>query len=430
MKDNKIKLKTIRIVIFLGIIVSLLSFLETHWPPLAALCTMFGSGCKQAADFTLFGVALSIWGIAFYAALLILFQFSRHWAFRLTLLGVGIESTLVGLLLSRNLACVFCLVNAAVMLVLLLLFIRRNLIWQAIAICLIGYVTSSYLLNIENPQQPLSLRPMTGSDVVAWVNDEPITLEALESGIATQLYKTRNEIYKLKREQLFNMIRASLANRLQNPSTETDEQPNEAIDEQTRLIFAETLRDQPDIDRYLEKPTLPFTTVHIGDNPSMGPDDAQVTVIEFSDYLCPACRWAHPITKEIKRKYQGKIRWIYKDYPLKRHAGADKMAEAAHCADDQNRFWEFQDVLFETKENPDQNELNGLARSIGLDVQQFKQCMETEKYAQKVANNKLDGQRAGVSATPSFMINGRLNPGSMSLENFSERIDEALKEKR
>ena len=286
MKDNSIKLKTIRIVLVLGIIISLLSLLETRWPPLAALCALFGSGCKQAADFTLFGIAISIWGIAFYAVLLILLRFSRHWVFRLTLLGVGIEATLVGLLISRNLACIFCMINAAVILVLLLLFIQRDLVWQAIAICLIGYVTSSFLLTAENPQHTLSLRPFAGRDVIAQVNNEPITLEALESGIATPLFKARNEIYKLKREQLYNMIQASLTNQLQAPSatdeSKTERQSDDIVEEQTRRIFAETLKNQPDIDRYLEKPTLPFTTVHIGDSPSMGPEDAEVTVIEFS----------------------------------------------------------------------------------------------------------------------------------------------------
>ncbi len=85
----------------------------------------------------------------------------------------------------------------------------------------------------------------------------------------------------------------------------------------------------------------------------MGPADALVVVVEFSDYLCPGCRKGYEITKTIRDKYRDRIRWVFKDFPLDRHEGADKMAEAAHCANDQGKFWQYQDLLFSSENTPD-----------------------------------------------------------------------------
>ncbi len=93
--------------------------------------------------------------------------------------------------------------------------------------------------------------------------------------------------------------------------------------------------------------------LEIEDDPGMGPADALVVVVEFSDYLCPGCRKGYEITKTIRDKYRDRIRWVFKDFPLDRHEGADKMAEAAHCANDQGKFWQYQDLLFSSENTPD-----------------------------------------------------------------------------
>jgi protein-disulfide isomerase len=124
--------------------------------------------------------------------------------------------------------------------------------------------------------------------------------------------------------------------------------------------------------------------------------------------------------------YKGKIRWIFKDFPLNRHPGADKLANAARCAGEQGKFWEFQDLLFDAKEQPNDIIISQFVRILGLNSGQFNQCFKNGKYADDVARDKSDASMAGVTMTPSFIINGRLNPGSMTLESFKQRIDEAL----
>jgi len=433
MTFDKLKPKFVWAMIFLGLVVSLLSFLETHWPWLADLCALFGSGCQQAADFTLFHIPMAIWGLAFYLLIAAVYRLLPSWMFRFVMIGAGVEITLLWLMITREITCLFCLANAAVMAILLLLFIPRRNIWQAIAICLISFIASNFFIPRENPPISLARPVMTGSSIVARINGQAITLADLESGIAAQLYDMRSGIYRLKRDRLELLIRHTLAEQqgiqiedAGQPSSPGDDPKGDPLKWKSRRLLIDILQSQPGIDKYLERPSLPYTNISIGNSPSKGPIDAPLTVIEFSDYLCPACKKSHPISNQIKKMYPGKIRWIFKDFPLKRHKGAEILAEAARCAAEQDKFWEFQDLLFGAQEHPDGAMLGQFARSLDLDIDQFRQCVETGKYAQDVINDKRDAANAGVSATPSFIINGQLNRGSMPLDLFKKRIDDAL----
>jgi len=163
------------------------------------------------------------------------------------------------------------------------------------------------------------------------------------------------------------------------------------------------------------------------DDPGTGPKDALVVVVEFSDYLCPGCRKGHEIAKTIKRKYKDRIRWVFKDFPLEHHIGADKMAEAAHCANDQRKFWQYQDLLFSSEKTPDSQELKNYAKSLGLDDEQFSYCIDNRKHQSKVEKNVKDGKEMGISAIPTFIINGQMISGAPSPEKFEKLIEKALK---
>lgn len=435
MKAEKSKSKVVWFVLCLGMIVSLLSLLENYWPWLAALCNIFGSGCRQAAEFTLFQIPIPIWGMVFYVALALLQVVARTWVFRLVMLGIGAEATLILLMISRDIICIFCLFNAFVIFILLLLFIRIRYSWQCIALCLAAYLASNYLLIRENPPPRSPQAVLAGESVVAQVNGQPITLTDLESGIATKLYKLRQEIYRMKVKHLEDLIHTSLIHKQETFSDDTvaerfreDDGNTDATRKESSRILTDILNNQPDIDQYLEKPPLPYTRINIGKSPDLGPTDAPVTIIEFSDYLCPACKRAHHISNEIRELFKGKIQWIFKDYPLKMHPGADKLAEAARCAADQGKFWEFQDLLFDAEKHPDQEMLERFAQSLSMDVARFDQCLASEKHAAAVDKDKADATQAGVSSTPSFIINGRLHPGSMQLERFKEAVQEALQQ--
>ena len=409
----------------MGIAVSLVSFLETRWAGLASLCGWFGSGCSDAADYSLLHIPLALWGGGFYLGLALLLSIRPSWVFRWGMVGVGAELVLVGLMFDRNIVCVFCLGNALIVAVLFILLLQRRKFWEGIALVLLGGIVFHHFVVLENPP-PVAFRAVAGAgSVLARVNGRVITLEDLEAGIATPLYKMRTEIYRLKRDQLGRLIESALTDR-QGPGEGGGSGDDASLHEVARGLLAEALGSTPGIDSYLEKPLLPHARIAAGSSPAIGPEAAPVTVVEFSDYLCPVCRWAHPVSEEIRKRYDGKVRWIFKDLPLDLHPGADRLAEAAHCAGDQGRFWEFQTLLFGAEKPPGPQELAAFARSLGMDVTRFESCLESGHHAGRVMESKADAKKAGVSSTPSLVINGRLHPGAMSLKEFEKRMDDLL----
>jgi protein-disulfide isomerase len=164
--------------------------------------------------------------------------------------------------------------------------------------------------------------------------------------------------------------------------------------------------------------------------PSKGPAAAPVTIVEFSDFECPYCVRAESTVKQVLEAYPGKVRLVYRDYPLPMHAKAPKAAEAAHCAGDQGKYWEMHGKLFAANGRIDVPDLKAAAREVaGLDAAKFDQCLDSGAKAKEVEKNKEAGDEAGVSGTPAFFINGRLLSGAQPFEAFKAIIDEELKAK-
>ncbi|BDG04073.1 thioredoxin domain-containing protein [Anaeromyxobacter oryzae] len=160
--------------------------------------------------------------------------------------------------------------------------------------------------------------------------------------------------------------------------------------------------------------------------PAKGAADAPVTIVEFSDYQCPYCVRAEPTVKEVVAAYPGKIRLVYRDYPLPGHSLAPKAAEAAHCAGDQGKYWEMHDRLFAAQGKLDVADLKGYAKDVGLDPAKFDKCLDSGEKASEVAFHKKAGEEAGVNGTPAFFINGRLISGAQPAEAFKQVIDSEL----
>jgi protein-disulfide isomerase/Zn-finger nucleic acid-binding protein len=163
--------------------------------------------------------------------------------------------------------------------------------------------------------------------------------------------------------------------------------------------------------------------------PSKGPADAPVTIVEFSDFECPYCVRAEETVKQVLAAYPGKVRLVYRDYPLPMHAKAPKAAEAAHCAADQGKYWEMHDKLFANAQKLEVSDLKAHAREVGLDGGKFDQCLDSSEKAKVVESHKKAGEEVGVSGTPAFFINGRLLTGAQPLDAFKAVIDDELKAK-
>jgi protein-disulfide isomerase len=161
--------------------------------------------------------------------------------------------------------------------------------------------------------------------------------------------------------------------------------------------------------------------------PSRGPEGAPVTIVEFSDFECPYCARAEPAVKEVLAAYPGKIRLVYRDFPLPMHPRAPKAAEAAHCAADQGKYWEMHEKLFANATKLELGDLKGYAREVGLDSGKFDKCLDSGEKAKVVEGHRKAGEDAGVSGTPAFFINGRLLSGAQPPEAFKAIIDQELK---
>lgn len=169
-------------------------------------------------------------------------------------------------------------------------------------------------------------------------------------------------------------------------------------------------------------------TIPTDGDPSLGPDDAPVTLVMFSDYQCPYCRqWYEQVFNQLVTTYPGKIRFVYKDFPLTSlHEFAAPAAEAAHCAGDQGKYWEYQAKLFSGEKDFGTATFNQYATDINLDANQFADCLSTRKFQKQVEDNYSFAANLGVQSTPTFFINGLAVIGAQPLEVFEQMINQEL----
>lgn len=181
-------------------------------------------------------------------------------------------------------------------------------------------------------------------------------------------------------------------------------------------------------ERPTQIPQIPTQRVEVSadDDPSKGPADAPVTIIEFSDYQCPFCKKVEATINQIIETYGDKIRFVYRDFPLGFHQYAQKAAEASECADEQGKFWEYHDKLFENQQAINIENMKRWARDLNLDPDKFDDCLDSGKYASEVQKDLQDGQAAGVSGTPTFFINGKKLSGAQPFSTFKAIIDAEL----
>lgn len=157
-----------------------------------------------------------------------------------------------------------------------------------------------------------------------------------------------------------------------------------------------------------------------------GPEDAKVTIIEFSDFQCPYCKKGKEVADEVLAYYGDKVRLMFKHFPLSFHQNAQKAAEAAECAGDQGKFWEMHDYMFNNQSKLAVNDLKTAAVDLGLVGSDFNNCLDSGKYEGKVKSDMSEGSGFGVSGTPAFFINDQMISGAQPLEKFKEVIDAEL----
>ncbi len=299
---------------------------------------------------------------------------------------------------------------------------------------------------------------VTRADLEEFIGDELATLEhqygsqlyeLLEAGVTQAVRQRLLESEAATRgvqveEMVLNVIEAEIAvteadvaawyaanqNRMQGRPLEMlrgsirqflwDEEREERMEE-----FTSGLAEAHEVDVLVAPYRVEFD--HAGE-PAFGPADAPITLVEFSDFECPYCGSFAATLDRIKSEYEGQIRLVYRQFPLSQiHPDALKAAEASLCAHEQGQFWELHDAMFAEQAMLSEGDLKRKAGRLGLDQAAFDACLDTGKFADRVADDLSAGQRLGIDGTPAVFVNGRpLAGGAVPFEMLAEIIDDEL----
>jgi protein-disulfide isomerase len=195
--------------------------------------------------------------------------------------------------------------------------------------------------------------------------------------------------------------------------------------QEARTAYLGTLEDKYKARVLLEPPRTQVAAT----GPAKGPENAPITIVEFSDFECPFCSRVNPTLAQVRENYGDKVRIVFRHYPLPMHPNAQKAAEASLCADEQGKFWEMHDKMFADQKGLAVDSLKAKAAELGLDGDSFNQCLDTSEYAEAVKADLKAGAVAGVSGTPAMFVNGIFISGAVPYEQVAKVIDEELARK-
>jgi len=210
-----------------------------------------------------------------------------------------------------------------------------------------------------------------------------------------------------------NSVRNSIASYLQEQSRQ-----------QLEREFSARLRKNANIRWLISEPVQPVQNISVDDDPALGELNARVTVVEFTDFQCPACAAMHPVLEEVLKSYGNKVRFVVRDFPLNQHENARKAAEAANAANAQGKFFEYAALLFKNQKALDVASLKKYASDLGLNRARFDAELDRGVYAAEVKKDIEDGEIYGVGSTPTIFING-VQLRILNAEGLREAIDRA-----
>jgi protein-disulfide isomerase len=308
---------------------------------------------------------------------------------------------------------------------------------------------------------------LTPSSVVATVAGQPLTAALIIERLKPIIYKMRLEAFEVTKQRVDRMVddmllldearrrqigpeeivRAEISDKVHTP---TDDEVAKFYSENKARISGDlnTVRNQlatylqnesrqrlendlsarlrkgADIRWLMNEPPQPVQNISVDDDPSRGDVNAPVTIVEFTDFQCPACAAMHPVLEEVLKSYGNKVRFVVRDFPLNQHENARKAAEAADAANAQGKFFEYIGVLFKNQKALDIPSLKKYATEVGLDRARFDAALDRGAYAAEIKKDIEDGEMYGVGSTPTIFING-VQLRTLSPEALREAIDRA-----
>jgi protein-disulfide isomerase len=303
--------------------------------------------------------------------------------------------------------------------------------------------------------------------VVATIGGQPLKAESLIERLKPVIYRMKLEAYELTKQRIDQMvdntlllaeserrqigpeqiIRTEITDKVRNP---TEEEINKFYSENKARISGDLnsirnqlvtylqnesrqqlekdlsarLRKGADIRWLMTEPAPPVQNVSVDDDPARGDANAPITVVEFTDFQCPACAAMHPVLEEVLKSYGNKVRFVVRDFPLNQHENARKAAEAANAANAQGKFFEYITVLFKNQKALDMPSLKKYATELGLDRARFDAALDRGVYAAEIEKDIADGEVYGVGSTPTIFVNG-VQLRILSADGLKQAIDTA-----
>jgi len=303
--------------------------------------------------------------------------------------------------------------------------------------------------------------------VLASVNGSQITAKQVDDSVATQIYPLQQQLYALRKAALENLITAKILEieapargipieelrrqltageikvaraqveeaYTQNASFFASMSPDEArerlrldLENQARMKHyragLEALRKKWPVTLSFSAPQF-VLELDDGVSPVKGAATPAVTIVEFSDFECPFCNEVQTVLKQVLEKYSKDVRLVFKHMPLEGHRNSLPAARAAYCAAEQDRFWQFHDALWASR-NLSPALFDEIAAQLGLGVQKFRTCLNSEQSRTAIVKDIETARLFRIESTPSFVINGKLNKGALSFADFQKIIEREL----
>ncbi len=437
-----------------------------------------------------FGIPLSAFGMGMYLLLFIFAirsfkqlhqKNSLGWMFLLALVGTvfSIYLTLLQAFIIKH-WCPFCLTSATIMTGMFIVLQWKGIQWKEAVMVFkskhwkkeIGWMMGLFILPTLGYTSIDKITNITGktsspSTVVAKINDKNFTLGDVDSAIKTKLNEFDWNRYQARLNWIETQI---LETEAQKALLTVDQLVRQNIDD--KIIISDTELKQfyeaqkanmpekstydtmkSQIEQYLKNQrrdsflqsyllelkqkhkvmiTLPFPSeiplvVDAKTKPVQGADKSQLTIIEFSDFLCSYCKQGHQQMKDLVTRYPGKIRWAFRHFPLKIHPAARTAAYAAACADKQGQFWPMADILFANSEKLTTQNISVYARELSLNMEQFQQCIDSGQGKKVVEDDIAAGEKLNITSTPTFFFNGQFVSGIPRAKQLDILLKQYLK---
>ena len=344
---------------------------------------------------------------------------------------------------------------------------NRRLTIQALSVLLLGgvvFVACSQSESVANDSGISYTKKEGGAPgVVARFEGKDITLEDLEKS-SPEIYAARLDVYKAQKaaleEYIRNQVLEDMAKKAGKPTDEfmksemdgakkkisdkeveaylksrnipdTSQVPAEVRDQVRGILHIQKIVGAAtranSVEFYLKRPKASPLDFKTEGEPTWGSPDAPITVVEFADFQCYNCGKMRSVLTELKHQYGKKLRIVFKNFPLPVHTDSRAAAEAGLCVNEQgsDKFWKFYDITFDNPKSWTKDDFREFARKAGADSKRFEECFDAHKFAAQIDASVAEGQKLGLTTTPSFFVNSQLVKGLQPVSEFREIIDDS-----